>query len=188
MKQFPRLLLAAFLAGSVLATPQQILAQTFDELWQQAETAQQEGNYGQMESILRQATGLYPRLAVGYYGLGIALAAQNKPNEALDAFCRAFQLNYNNADLFVGLGVAFQDLGYYNDALNAFDRAIELDPTNAIAYNDLGVVLQELGRQQAAIEAYQRAIALDPEWPVPQNNLDMLTGNSETDDTMAREN
>jgi tetratricopeptide (TPR) repeat protein len=73
----------------------------------------------------------------------------------------SFELDNNNADLWVRLGVSLSNQEKSEEAIETFNKAIELNPNDALAYKQRGYVYSETNETDKAIEDYTKAIELD---------------------------
>jgi tetratricopeptide (TPR) repeat protein len=88
---------------------------------------------------------------------------ENKPQEAIDAYCRAIALRPDFTDAYINLGSLVLGLGQREQAVTLFRLAIAISPGNAMAHGNLGKALQDLGRIDDALAAYRTASALQPD-------------------------
>ena len=116
-------LVLALLVALVMM-PTRLMAQSLDELYQQAGAAERAGDYVEFETIIRKAIQLYPDKALSYYGLGIALQKTGKKEDAIVAFRKAIELNPKYAVAYFNLGYVLSELGKKEDAITAFRKAI----------------------------------------------------------------
>jgi protein O-GlcNAc transferase len=136
-----------------------------------AVAAQRAGRHSEAETLYRRILAVHPAAEV-YNNLGIALAAQDRLFEALNAYKQAIASNPDFADAWNNLGSTLCAAGQLNESIEACRRAIRLKPSFAEAYYNLGNALRVSNQQEQAVTAYQRAIALRPGgWPAAQNNL-----------------
>ena len=150
------------------------MAQSFRQLWQQGEAANNAGNYAQAELIWRRVLQRRIRRrnrANAHYNLGIALYHQGQLAEAVESYRRAIELNPNYAPTYNNLGLALKDQGNLPEAEQAYRQAIALKPKFTFAYNNLGIVLYAQGKLTEAVESYRRAIELSPNYTGAYNNL-----------------
>ncbi len=80
-----------------------------------------------------------------WFNKGLAFSAQNKYDEAIEAFNEAIKLDPNYAEAWNGKGNALAGQGKYDDAIKAYDESIRLDPKNADAWKDKGDLLYSIG-------------------------------------------
>jgi tetratricopeptide (TPR) repeat protein len=108
--------------------------------------------------------------AVDLFNKGVALDAQGKYDEALQAFDKAIEINPQLAEAWVAKGVVLMAQGKYDEAIQAYDKAIEIDPQDVNVWNNKGVALNDLGKHNEAIQAYDKAIELDSNDALTWNN------------------
>jgi tetratricopeptide (TPR) repeat protein len=80
-----------------------------------------------------------------WFNKGLAFSAQNKYDEAIEAFNEAIKLDPKYAEAWNGKGNALAGQGKYDDAIKAYDEAIRLDPKNADSWKDKGNLLYSMG-------------------------------------------
>ena len=95
--------------------------------------------------------------------LGNLLVIAEQPEEAVEAYERALELDPARLATHFNLGLVLQQLGQSRKALQQFREVLELEPRHAWAYYQIGAVNESTGRDSEAIEAYARAFALDPQ-------------------------
>ena len=126
------------------------------------------GRVAQAEAELRRAIDQGPA-PEALELLGIVLAQQGRPNEALAAFDRAIALKptpgarHNRAQ-------ALFALGRVAEARTELETVVEAQPDLHAAWNLLGSVLAAQGDAKAE-QAYRRALMLRPEHPETHYNL-----------------
>ena len=98
-------------------------------------------------------------------GLGSALVALGRTNEAATAFERAVALRPADPAALLNLGEAYRDLGRDEEAVTTLGRAVAANPDLVEAYLALTVVLSRLGRLEAAGKAAAKAVRLEPKNP-----------------------
>jgi tetratricopeptide (TPR) repeat protein len=111
-------------------------------LAQLARFSAESANFAEAELYWRWAALQLPEQAAYYYGLGQALAHQERWDEAAAAYVDAIDLDPNRAHFYAGLAHALVRLGETDQAVGAARRALELDPDNAAAQR----LLQRLGQ------------------------------------------
>jgi len=152
-------LVLALLVALVMM-PTRLMAQSLDELYQQADVADSARNYVEFENVMRKGIQLYPNEARFYYGLGIALRRTGKLEEAIAAYRQAIKLKPDDADAYINMGNALSDQKKLEDAIAAYRQAIRLKPDYAYAYNNLGLALYDQKKLEEAIAAYLKALSL----------------------------
>ena len=109
-----------------------------------------------------------------YNNLGIALADQGKPAEAMRCYSQAIQLKPDYADAQRNLGAMLILQGNVDEAVQHLDRALQLKPDFAEAHNDLGVVLAQKGKPDEAVQHFGRALQFNPDYAPSHRNLGSL--------------
>lgn len=94
---------------------------------------------------------------------GIASLNTDKPEEAVEDFTKAIQLDSKKASGYLGRANALNTLGRYEDAITDYNRAIQIDPKLANAYVNRGIAHSHLGKIKLAIRDYEKGLELDPE-------------------------
>ena len=104
-------------------------------------------------------------------GRGNELLAQDKPEEALQAFSEALKLNAADEDVHYDLGVTLTRLGKVDEAILQYEEALRLFPQYMEAHNNLGNLLMRKGRTQEAIQQFESALQISPDYASAHNNL-----------------
>jgi predicted O-linked N-acetylglucosamine transferase (SPINDLY family) len=113
-------------------------------------------------ALLEQAAHLAPEEARHWTGLGQALQALGRLDEAASAYRRALGIDPTGADVYFALGVVLQSQADYAGAIDVYERAAALQSDSFAALNNLGNCLQRCGRHAEAVTAYRRALAARP--------------------------
>jgi predicted O-linked N-acetylglucosamine transferase (SPINDLY family) len=95
-------------------------------------------------------------------GMGQALQALGRWDEARAAYERVVQLEPLSADAHFSLGLALHSLGRYEAAIRAYETAVLYRADYFAALNNLGLCRQRCGRFEQAAAAYTQALALRP--------------------------
>ena len=106
-----------------------------------------------------QARALNPP---AYSGLTLALAAERRIPEALEAARKAVALDANDPQSRYNLAKLLQETGSTERALESFRQAIRLRPGFVEAHLALGQALGDAGRLAAAIAEFREVLTLDP--------------------------
>jgi len=94
--------------------------------------------------------------------LGILYGILKKPEEALQYFNKAIELNPKNPNFYTYKGNTLLNLQRFEEAIASYDKAIELDPKNPDFYYNKGIALADFQRFDEAISLYDKAIAINP--------------------------
>ncbi len=98
--------------------------------------------------------------------------SQQHPDDAIEEFRRAIELDFKDVKSHFLLGNALSDRQQLDEAIKEYRRAIELDPKNASLHYNLGNALGAKKQWNEAIEEYlKRAIDLNPQFAEAYCNL-----------------
>jgi len=124
------------------------------------------------EAIRHFELGLKLKSDIGAtYNLGVALAAQRKPDEAILSYQRAIELDPKFAPAHYNLGVVLATQGKLAEAIQQYEVVLQLKPDFApahyadfaSAYYQLGLKLAAQEHLDEAIRNYQRGVELNPD-------------------------
>ena len=120
--------------------------------------------------ILKQA----PKLADGWYALGLAEMQTGKTEAAIAAWQKAVRCEPRHGAAWINLGIALAELARPAEAEQAFRQGQPLLPDLPEAYGNLAIVLGQLNRAAEGEEQARKALTLRPDDPDILNNLAML--------------
>ena len=112
-------------------------------------------------ALYEQALELNPDNAQANLGMGIALAAVGRGDEAGAFYARSIAISPDPA-AYTNLGAWHQQRGDVAAAEDAYRRALAANPRFAQAHNNLGILLARRGETANAIASFATAIRLDP--------------------------
>jgi tetratricopeptide (TPR) repeat protein len=140
------------------------------ETWYSLGRAQySKGDYSSAESSFRQALAFDSGSVKIENNLGLALAAQNQPEKAMEAYRRAVALQENTASQseqpLLNLGLLLIDHNQPQEAAEELIRATVISPACAQCQEALGQALLALKRLPEAEKAMEKAVALEPTNP-----------------------
>ncbi|MBI5966717.1 MAG: tetratricopeptide repeat protein [Deltaproteobacteria bacterium] len=92
-----------------------------------------------------------------WFEKGIALYFVGTPQEIMEAFTRAIELNPKDAMAYYNRCVSYGKLGDYRQAIRDYNRAIELNPKYASAFYNRGKAYADLGDSRQAIRDLKTA-------------------------------
>ena len=105
------------------------------------------------------------RDAAALGGLGIALSAAGKRDEAADVFRRAVDVDPGNSRSRQNLAKALLDRGDLPGAAKEAEQAVALAPNDAAARELFGGILATQGKYAEARAQFERALHSDPASP-----------------------
>jgi tetratricopeptide (TPR) repeat protein len=99
------------------------------------------------------------------------------PEEIVEAYQTALDLDPSSAGAAVNLGTVFYHLHKWEEAERAYRKALEIDSTYALAHFNLGNLFDERGQRDEAAAHYQAALKLNPSYADAHYNLALLCQN-----------
>jgi len=98
-----------------------------------------------------------------YYNRGARHLREEEPEEALQEFQAALELEPSRGTIHALMGTAYAAAKQTDAALEAYQRALELEPVEGAHHNNLGTLLVSAGRLPEALEHFRKAAQLDPD-------------------------
>lgn len=123
------------------------------------------------ERSWERAIGTDPQNVGWIIELGNLLEQVGRPDQAIDWYRHALDLQPDLAVAWNNLGNALVQKGQAHAALEAFNRALEGHPGRAEVVSNRGNLFKEWGRLREAQVDYESALALDPHFPGARTNL-----------------
>ena len=93
---------------------------------------------------------------------GIQLMADEKMEEAANAFEQALRIDPGHVDSLLKLGYARFHMDDFAGAMATYDKVLQIDVTNAEAWNLKGLVHYETKNYEKALECVEKALDSDP--------------------------
>ncbi len=125
-------------------------------------------------AALQRLEAAFPRRFEVQFFLGLALANQDRPEEALAHLAQCLDLNpspHEIPSIYVHLGSCHKDLGDYPQAVANLEQALDLDPGLKEAHHYLGFCFFKMGEFQNAVHCFEKVIELDPGSAIDYANL-----------------
>lgn len=141
--------------------PPNTAPQQLDQNFATGSQALQRGDYAQAESDFRKALALDPTSIVVLNNLAIAVARQQRSEEAIALYKRILTLAPGNQVASRNLGVAYFRVQRYDLALPLLQAFADASPTFQ-SLDLTGLDLFALGRYEEAAAMLNKASALDP--------------------------
>ncbi len=92
-------------------------------------------------------------------GKGQALLNLEKPDEALNHFEQALQIDSKNIEAWIKKGTALERLQRVDEAIEAYDQAIAVDGSTATAYLFKAGVYNRQKKYAEALQCYEKALS-----------------------------
>lgn len=129
-------------------------------------------------ALLTEAVQLAPDNWQLQLGLGDALTAANREEEAIAAFMAAHRLNPEHGGVCFKVGRFFMSRGLSEPALIWLRRAVEIDAESADAVPTLAAAESECGSRIAAIRLLQDWVNAEPNNPIRRHLATAILGES----------
>jgi tetratricopeptide (TPR) repeat protein len=122
-------------------------------------------------ALFRRAVEVTRGNYVGHAGLGKALHARGKLDEAISQYNQALRIKPNYTIARYNLANALSRQGKKDEAIEHYREVLCTDPNNARAHNNLGNALAGQQEIDEAVIHYRRALQIEPDNPKVHNNL-----------------
>ncbi len=123
------------------------------------------------ERQCRKALELNPKNALAHGTLGVALARQEKLDEAIRHFSQAISLEPGYFDAHYSLGQALAHTNKPNEAIRHFLEVLRYKPDHAEAHGYIGSIMFAGGKFKEAAVYLSEAIRLDPNYADAHYNM-----------------
>ncbi len=127
-------------------------------------------NYFNAEQYLRKLLAKKNTSEINYL-FGNVLKAQNKNNEAINAYTKAISLNKNFSEAYNNLANTQKKINKIKDAINNYKIAIEKKKDNLEAYFNLANLFKAEKNYIEAIFNYKKVIELNKNFVEAYNNI-----------------
>ncbi|MFH1753075.1 MAG: tetratricopeptide repeat protein [Candidatus Omnitrophota bacterium] len=134
-------------------------------------TIKQNDYWSDSETFCKRTLRYNPRSSWMYNNLGNALYAQEKKEEAIEAYLEAVELDPDFDYAYYNLATAYGGIGRDEEAVSFFKKAIDANPNYAHAYNNLGVAYIRMQNIEDAVSCYRAAIKIKPDYADAYFNL-----------------
>jgi tetratricopeptide (TPR) repeat protein len=122
-------------------------------------------------ALLTRADSVQPGTGEVHRLMGRAYHVQRKPDEAIEAYRHAIELDGQDAWAMNNLGLILLEQEQAEEALPLLTKAVALRRDTPAFYNNLGMALEHTGRFKAAAAAYEDALTADAAYDRARQNL-----------------
>jgi tetratricopeptide (TPR) repeat protein len=116
--------------------------------------------FAEAEEFALKAIAFDDKSAEAWSNLGIALAAMQRQEEALQAYDRALNCNSSYARAWLNKARILLELKRYDEASLACDQAVKLDSTQHEIFYTKSLILKELKRPDDAQKIYRKSLEM----------------------------
>jgi tetratricopeptide (TPR) repeat protein len=132
-----------------------------DELFAEAEAAEQDGDLVRAAALYAEYLGIVPSDAVAAFNQANALRTAGNSDEAARAYTLAIKLDPNFAEAWFNYGSLLKQAGKIDLARDHFARAVALDPAYADPVYNLAALEYDAGNLSEARQYWSRYLELD---------------------------
>jgi tetratricopeptide (TPR) repeat protein len=130
---------------------------------QRGGVALHESRFADAVAAYRKLVDLDPADPLAREYLGVALARQGKPDEALKQYADALQLDPSSASAHYDIGILLIQERREEEAIEHFRQAARLDPGLATAHFQLANLLMRKEQDADAEREYEAVVSVDPQ-------------------------
>jgi tetratricopeptide (TPR) repeat protein len=134
-----------------------------DDVFEQAQAAEEAGEFATAERLYRKVRRLDPRDPVAAFNLGNLLRSDGRKVEAEAAYRAATKADPDFAEAWYNLADLRDEQGDPQQAVACLKRALDADPHFADAIFNLGLLYQRADNAAEAAACWRRYLALDKE-------------------------
>lgn len=133
-----------------------------------------DGKYQSAIKALQEATTLLPNNAQAWNHLGLAYHWQRQYNQAVQAYRKALDLNYELAPARFNLGSLLLEINQPKLAVNEFDTYTLLRKEEPEGWFRRGMAEWRARQWDEAYESFQKSLTLNPAQPVVWNSIGVI--------------
>ena len=134
-------------------------------------TWRQSSTYRDVATLYSSTLEENPEAWMAHYNLGIILAQEGRPTEAITHFQAAVRLKPDYAEAMANWGGALFQMGDFAGAIQEYEAALRINPSSVEAHTNLGELLPKVGRLDEGILHCREALRLDPGYSTAHFNL-----------------
>jgi tetratricopeptide (TPR) repeat protein len=105
-----------------------------------------------------------------HLGRGVEYGDLGKPQEAIQDFTRALELNPDIQDAYKMRGSLYAQSGQIDKAIADLEKYLRFDSLDAVSWNNLAMIHMQYGRLPQALDAFTRTIAIKPDAAISYQN------------------
>jgi cytochrome c-type biogenesis protein CcmH/NrfG len=114
-------------------------------------------------AVSQQIVAADPRNVQAWIQLGNDYFDTHRPQQSIEAYAKALEIQPNNPDVLTDQGVMYRELKQFDKAVANFKKANQLKPDHVQSLFNLGVVYRsDLKDSAKALQAWERVVQLAP--------------------------
>lgn len=130
--------------------------------------------YAGPEALWRDTLVKNPSSWMAHEGLGVVMAKQGSPDEAVAHYYKALEIRPDHWQVYVDLGLAYVELGEPDRAVEILKQGVEQCPSRPELHFSLANTLVGQGRLQEAATHYRTTVKMDPKFAEAYCNLALI--------------
>jgi len=137
-------------------------------------TRAQVGYWHDSQILLTHTLAVTKANSLAYYGLGADYDSRGLQAQAIDAYCKALEIQPDFIRAHNNLAADLLSRGEWEGALRHYREVVRLDPGFAPGRNNYGAALAREHRFSEAIDCYTTALRLEPDYAEAHYNLALV--------------
>lgn len=134
---------------------------SFEALMSQAEAANAAGRWADLERLATAALKLKAGETRPKLLLGVALAQQRRPDQAIAWFQQVYSVSPNSVEALFWLSMLYRHARRPQESVGLAEKAVELAPSDANIISNLALSYMAASRLQEAEASFRRSASLD---------------------------
>jgi len=138
------------------------------ELTQEAEDLINDAKFPETEKTAKRALRFNPGISDAYLLLARSLYAQERLEEAVDAYLAGLGVTPERLEMNFYLANTYRDLEEFDLAKTYYEKSVEIDPQNIAVWHNYAMSYSwdQEDKEEEALEVYKRAVEANPddEW------------------------
>jgi Tfp pilus assembly protein PilF len=115
-------------------------------------------------AMLEQVVAKEPKNVQAWIQLGNDYFDLRQPQQAVNAYAKALELQPDNPDVLTDQGVMLRELKQFDHAVQNFERANQVNPRHLQSLYNAGIVYAfDLNQPQKAIAAWTKVVEAEPQ-------------------------
>ena len=136
-----------------------------------------DGNYtNEAYKTFKEAEEKFGKCGDSHRGMGAVLLVMDRPEEAIQQYNHALDLDPQDARAINGQGIGYELLGHTKKAQAAYRAAMELDPSNSKFENNYALSLTLDGQGHEGVHIFERLARSPNATPRVRQNLALAYG------------
>jgi tetratricopeptide (TPR) repeat protein/transglutaminase-like putative cysteine protease len=153
-----------------------------DDMFREGSNALQRRDFQRAQELFQKIIASNPNYKGAHFNLGLALASQNKPTDALEQFRKEESVSPEDPRPYQAAAALVSFRGSRDDAIQEWRKLLKVDPKNRTTATTLGRLLYDTGKYSEAVDVLEAAVKDAPDSPgllMDLGNAYLKTGQNE---------